>query len=211
MTIRVGLVDDHPVVLGGLQAALTSVADMEVAARASSIHEAEEVLARADLDVVLLDIRLPDGNGLELLASTRGQVRPPVIVLSSFRTTQYVAAAIRFGASGFLLKTAPLDELVAAIRTVADGGSTFSASELSQAPADYVSLSPRQRELLRLVLAGHSNDEIARDLGISRKTVESHLSRLFGRFGTGSRTELALRAERDGWLEVADPRVDDVG
>lgn len=211
MTIRVGLVDDHPVVLGGLQAALTSVADMEVAARASSIHEAEEVLARADLDVVLLDIRLPDGNGLELLASTRGQVRPPVIVLSSFRTTQYVAAAIRFGASGFLLKTAPLDELVAAIRTVADGGSTFSASELSQAPADYVSLSPRQRELLRLVLAGHSNDEIAGDLGISRKTVESHLSRLFGRFGTGSRTELALRAERDGWLEVADPRVDDVG
>ena len=202
MTIRIGLVDDHPVVIGGLEAGLSAIADCEVVARAGSMSDATALLARSDVDVVLLDVRLSDGNGLSLLQRPNRGPRPAIIVLSSFRTTQYVAAAIRFGAQGFLLKTAPLDELVGAIRHVAGGGSWFTAEQLRTSSTGFVSLTPRERQVLELVLAGHTNDEIAARLRTSRKTIEAHLSRLYDRFGVMSRLELGLRAEREGWLDV---------
>ena len=202
MTIRIGIVDDHPVVLGGLEAGLGTVAEFEVVARAGSVAEAKSMLARQDLDVVLLDVRLSDGNSLPLLGRSDRGPKPAVIVLSSFKTTQYVAAAIRFGAQGFLLKTAPLEELVEAIRQVGTGGSWFTAEQLRTGRAGYVALTPRERDVLGLVLGGHSNDEIASRLHTSRKTIEAHLSRLYERFGVLSRLELGLRAEREGWLDV---------
>lgn len=205
MTIRIGIVDDHPIVVGGLDAALSAVEDFEVGARAGTIHDAEALLARDGLDVVLMDIRLPDGNGLELLQRTDGSRKAAVIVLSSFEAAQYVAAAIRFGAQGFLVKTAPLDDVVEAVRRVAAGGSAFSASQLREGLKGPVRLRPRERDVLRRVLAGQSNDEIAAGLQTSRKTVEKNLSRLFERFGVASRLELGLRAEREAWLEI-EPR-----
>lgn len=203
MTIRIGLVDDHPVVIGGLEAALNAIADFLVVGRAGSIAEAPALLARSDVDVVLLDVRLSDGNGLSLLRHADRPSRPAIIVLSSFRTTQYVAAAVRFGAQGFMLKTAPLDEVANAIRQVGGGGSWFTAEQLRTGTAGLVRLTVREREVLEMVLAGLSNDEIAGRLQASRKTIETHLSNLYERFEVMSRLELALRAEREGWLEIA--------
>lgn len=203
MTIRVGLVDDHPVVLSGLQAALATISDLDVVATAQTLAEGRSIAARDDVDVLLVDVRLPDGNGLELVSEVSRRGHPSTIVLSSFMTSQYVAAALRFGAEGFLLKTTPLEELIAAIRRVAAGGSTFTADQLRDGRRGFVTLSPRERELLRLVLAGRSNDEIGGDLKVSRKTVEAHMSRLYERFGVASRVELAIRAEREGWLDFA--------
>ena len=108
-----------------------------------------------------------------------------------------------FGAQGFVLKTAPLTELIEAIRRVAGGGSAFTADQLRDGNAGYVSLTAREREVLRLVIWGRSNDEIGVEIKASRKTVEAHLSRLYERYGIrGGRVELAIRAEREGWLEV---------
>jgi DNA-binding NarL/FixJ family response regulator len=205
MTVRIGIVDDHPVVVGGLAAALDAVEGLEVVARAGTIRDAEGLLARDGLDVILMDVRLPDGNGLELLERTDGTRTAAVIVLSSFEATQYVAAAVRFGAQGFLVKTAPLDEVVDAVRRVAAGGSAFSAGQLREGIKGPVQLRPRERDVLRRVLAGQSNDEIAAGLQTSRKTVEKNLSQLFQRFGVASRLELGLRAEREAWLEI-EPR-----
>jgi len=206
VTIRVALVDDHPVVIGGLDAALSTVDDLTVVAHGANVAEAREILARDDVDVVLLDVRLPDGNGIELLAERRDRATgPAVVVLSSFMTSQYVGAALRYGAQGFLLKTAPLEDLVAAIRQVAAGGSAFTAEQLRDGQQKFVSLTVREREVLRLVLEGRSNDEIGAALGAARKTVESHLGNLYLRYGVASRIELALRAEREGWLELGPP------
>lgn len=198
--IRVGLVDDHPIVVGGIEAALALAPDIEVIARSGTVSGATELLGRHDIAVILLDVRLPDGNGLELLARTSRARRPAVIVLSSFETKQYVAAAIRFGAQGFMLKTEPIERLVAAIRRVAAGGTSFSAEQLRA--GGYVSLTPRERELVRLIVAARSNDEIAAAFMTRRKTVETQLSRLYERLGVTSRVELAIRAEREGWLDV---------
>lgn len=200
--IRVAVVDDHPVVLSGLQAALRTVEDLEVVGQGRSITEARELAGRDDIDVLLLDVRLPDGNGLDLLSEIQGRAGPDVLVLSTFKTRQYVAAALRFGARGFLLKTTPLEELIAAIRQIAAGGTAFNPEQLREARSGYVSLTPREREIVALVIAGRSNDEIAAQLRTSRKTVEVHLSRLYERFDVMTRLELAMRAEHEGWLEV---------
>ncbi len=204
MPIRLMLVDDHPVVLGGLTSALSEQRDLEVVARATSRAEAEAALREQAIDVALVDIRLPDGSGLELISAFRS--RPAWIVLSSFEAPQYLAAALGFRAAGYLLKTAPLGDVVDAIRRVAQGGTAFESRQLRAAAQGAAGggLSDRERSILRGVLAGRSNDEVAAELRVARKTVEAHLTRLFSRFGVGSRTELALRAEREGWLETPD-------
>jgi DNA-binding NarL/FixJ family response regulator len=200
--IRVALVDDHPVVLGGLEMGLGTVHDIEVVATARTLGEARAVAAREDVDVMLLDLRLPDGNGLQLLPEIAQRGRPATVVLSSFELRQYVAAALRFGADGFVSKTAPLEEVTDVIRRVAAGGAAFTAEQLRHARAAYISLSAREQAIVRLVMSGKSNDEIATALGISPKTVEFHLSRLYQRAGVETRLELAMRADREGWLEV---------
>jgi DNA-binding NarL/FixJ family response regulator len=207
--VHVGIVDDHPLVIGGLDKALSAVKDIRVVARGGTVAEARAILARADVDVLLLDIRLPDGNGLVLLSSTANERRCPVLVLSSFETPQYVSTALKFGARGFMLKTAPLEDLVGAIRAVAAGGSAFTAEQLLDANTRSIRLSFRERQIVQLIVAGRSNEEIAGAIGSSRKTVEAHLTHLYGRLGIASRVELALRAERDGWLDLGpsgDPR-----
>jgi DNA-binding NarL/FixJ family response regulator len=210
VSVRLALVDDHPIVLNGLQAALATINEIEVVVQGSSIADARAILEREDIDVVLLDVRLPDGNGIELLARPDRPVRPAIIVLSSFRNRQYVAAAIRFGAQGFLLKSTPLPELVDAIRRVAAGGSIFTAEQLRDAQGGYVALTVRERQILGLMLQGISNDEIAVRLNVSRKTIEVHLSRLYSRFGAIGRVDLALRVDHEGWLEIGSTQADPI-
>ncbi len=180
--------------------ALAAAPDIEVVARAGTIADAAMLLGDPNIAVVLLDIRLPDGNGLDLLARTAAVPRAAVIVLSSFDARQYIAAAVRFGAQGYMLKTAPIEQLVDAIRQVAAGGTCYSAEQLGA--GGYVALTPRERELVRLIVAARSNDEIAAVFQTRRKTVETQLSRLYERVGVTSRVELAIRAEREGWLDI---------
>lgn len=203
MTIRLLLVDDHPVVIEGLTRALERHEDVSVVAVARSVAEAREVLAQTPVDVGLVDMRLPDGFGLELVSrSPDRRDRPAWIVLSTYDLAEYVVAAIDRGASGYLLKTAPIADLVDAIRRVAAGGTVFEARHLAAVSAGRVHLSPREREVIAGVLSSRSNDEIAADLHVSRKTIEAYLSRLFDRLEASSRVELALKAEREGWLEL---------
>ena len=203
MTIRLAIVDDHPMVTDGLDAALATISDIVVAGHGSSVAEASALLVRDDLDVVLLDVRLEDGNGIQALAERGVRARPGVLVMSSFTTSQYVAAAARFGAAGFVLKTVPLVTLVDAIRTVHAGGSVFTQEQLQKG---FVLLSPRERDVVRLAMDGLSNKEMAVQLNMSPKTVESRLTDIYDRFGiTGGRVELSLRAAEEGWLDIEPP------
>lgn len=194
--IRVAIVDDHPVVREGTAALLDAQAGLRVVGTASSIEEASSLLDPGAVDVLLLDIRLGSDSGLALLGG--GEPRPAIVVLTAYDYPQYVAAALRLGASGFVVKTAPVPELVDAIRRAAAGGLAFGHRPAAAA----ASLTPREREVVALVVDGRSNDEVGVALGITTKTVEGHLRRLFDRLEVQSRTELATRALREGWLEV---------
>jgi two-component system, NarL family, nitrate/nitrite response regulator NarL len=197
--IRLLIVDDHPVVRDGTAALLTAQPGIEVAGTAGSIDEALALIASVPADVLLLDIRLGTDSGLRLLTETSDDA-PAIIVLTAYDYPQYAEAALRLGASGFVLKTAPLAELLDAIRRVAAGGMAFSIRP--RTGGGLTRLSERELDVVRLVVDGRSNDEIGARLGIGPKTVESHLRRLFERFDLASRTELATRALREGWLEV---------
>jgi DNA-binding NarL/FixJ family response regulator len=194
-------VDDHPVVREGTAAILGAQAGFEIAGTAGSLEEARALLADTDADVVLLDIRLGTSSGLNLLgdAVDPARPRPAIIVLTAYDYPQYAEAALRLGAAGFVLKTAPMAELLDAIRRAAGGGLAFG---VRPRPGDRARLSSRELDVVRLVVEGRSNDEIGGALGIGAKTVETHLARLFERFGIASRTELATRALREGWLDL---------
>jgi two-component system nitrate/nitrite response regulator NarL len=194
--IRVAIVDDHPVVREGTAALLAVQPGLSVVGTASSIEEASSLLDPGAVDVLLLDIRLGSDSGLTLLAGD--SPKPAIVVLTAYDYPQYAAAALRLGAAGFVLKTAPIAELIEAIRRVGAGGMAFGIRPVGLAAA----LTAREREVVALVVEGRSNDEIGASLGITSKTVEAHLRRLFERLGLQSRTELATRALREGWLEL---------
>lgn len=204
MTVRILIVDDHPIVVSGLRAMVTSEADLAIGGEATTLAQAREALRDGVVDIVLLDIRLPDGSGFDLLREALLLASPPAfVVLSTFETPQYVDAAIRHGASGYLLKTTPYEDLIAAIRRVAEGGSAFSSDQLlAVRESGWVPLGPRDRRLVELLVAGSTNKEMAQAIGVSRQAIETRLSHLCRRFDVESRVELALRAEREGWLAV---------
>ncbi len=202
--VRVGIVDDHPVVGEGMAAVLRTQPGLEIVGVAVSLDAARRagLTDAAAVDVLLLDIRLGTDSGLRLLseAAIRGNAPlPAVIVLTAYDYPQYAEAALSLGAAGFVLKTAPLPELIDAIRRVAAGGLAFAVRPRT---SGRVRLTAREHEVVRLVADGRSNDEIGATLRIGSKTVETHLSRVFERFGISSRAELAARAVREGWLDV---------
>ena len=194
--IRVAIVDDHPVVAEGTAALLRAQPDLEVVAVADSLEAARAAgLDRAaTADVVLLDIRLGDDSGLRFLS--RAEARPAVLVLTAYDYPQYAEAARRLGAAGLVIKTAPVAELAAAIRTVAAGGAVVGAGlgngvlgrRLSGSP-----LTSRESEVLTLVARGASNAEIARELGLTLKTVQNHVSNVLAKLQVKDRTQAALR------------------
>jgi DNA-binding NarL/FixJ family response regulator len=196
--IRVAIVDDHPVVRQGIAALLGGQAEIEVVGSAGSVDDAIALLGGTAVDVLLLDIRLGADSGLRLLRKGPATSMPAVVVLSAYDYPQYAEAALRLGAAGFVVKSAPLEELIDAIRRAAGGGMAFAVRPRFGPER----VSPRELDVVRLVVEGRSNDEVGATLGIGVKTVETHLRRLFERFSVASRTELAARALREGWLDI---------
>jgi len=199
--IRVVLVDDHPAILDAVGSAVQAAPDLQLAGTARSLEDALALLeATGTVDVVVTDVQLAgEAEGLRLLDAIGGE-GPGVLLLSSFDQPPLVRTAFERGAAGYLLKTSELPEILDAIRTVAAGGTMFSAAMLRTIRTAPRRPSDREVEVLTLVCAGATNDEIGGRLGVSDKTVESHLRRLFDRYGVLSRTELAVLALREGWV-----------
>lgn len=205
--IRVGLVDDHPTVVASLAAAVTAESDMELIGTATTLADGLALAGR--VDVLVSDIQL-DGHaeGLAIVDAARGS-RPAVLLLSGFEQASLVRAALERGAAGYLSKAADVPEILVAIRTVAAGGTVFTAAALQRSRTARRRPSDRELQVIALVVAGATNAEVAAALQLSEKTVESHLRRLFDRYGLLSRTELAVLAIDEGWsAPAADPRAD---
>ncbi len=205
--IRVALVEDHPLVIDGMRAALAGREGIAVVGAATTLAAARDLLRTTVCDVVLLDIRLPDGSGIDLLrdAQERRDLpdAPSFLVLSSFLTPEYVAAAMALGASGFMLKTSPADEIVAAVEAIAAGGLAYTREQLrASRQASWAPLTDTEHAVLAGVVGGQTNDELSVATGLSRKTVESYIARLALRFGAASRTELAVTVERGMLLDL---------
>lgn len=202
--IRVAIVDDHPALREGTATLLDREPDIEVVALVSSLAEIRALLdGPGPPDVVVQDIRLGEESGLRMLAGeplavTSDAPSARIILWTAYDYPQYAAYARRAGAAGFVVKTAPVAELIGAIRTVAAGGTHFG----TQAGLGVTPITTRELEVLRLVVDGMSNDRVGVELGITTRTVEAHLTRLYERSGTQSRTELATRALREGWLDL---------
>jgi len=209
--IRIAIADDHPVVREGLVAMLETEPDFEVAGTAATGAEAAALVARVDPDVMLLDLELPELDGvgvLRRLAAEGARVR--VIVFTVFDTDERIIAAVEAGAPGYLLKGAPRGELFAAVRTVAAGGSLLAPVASSavlrrvrgEAPTGGPSLTPREREVLQALARGLGNKQIAAQLGVSERTVKFHVSSLFEKLGAGNRTEAVTIAARAGLVSI---------
>jgi DNA-binding NarL/FixJ family response regulator len=193
--IRVAVVDDHPVFRDGTAAVLAREPDIDVVAVGGSLDEARAIIGAAHPpDVLILDVRLGKENGLTLLDQHGATA---VIVFSAFDYPQYHHVALRAGASGFVSKSVETHELVGAVRAAAAGRLVFDRRLDEPPPA----LTPRETEVVRLVAEGLTNDEVSAAMGVTSKTVEAHLGRIFERTGIQSRTELATRAIREGWLD----------
>jgi DNA-binding NarL/FixJ family response regulator len=209
--IRVLLADDHALVRQGFQRILDDEADMEVVGEAGGGAEAIELDARLEPDVVVLDMAMPEVNGLHAaIEILRHHPARRVLILSMYADEQYVRNAIDAGVSGYILKNALEVDLIRAVRALAEGGQYFSPelaevaarrSREREAPASedpYDRLSPREVQVLRLIALGHSNREIATMLGLSSNTVAVHRSNLMHTLGVHKAAELVLIAVRKG-------------
>lgn len=202
--IRVAVVEDHPATAEGLAALLGAEPDIVVVGTAPDLGRARALIRSEHPSVVLCDVELAGGGrGFELLVEENDPPSLPAIVfLSSYDYPAFYAMALERGAAGYLLKTESVPEIVRAIRRAAAGDKTFDVMHRRAAGGSPRAPSEREVQLIGLLAAGRSNEEIASDLGISVRTVESHLRRLFARYGVLSRTELALLAVREGWIPM---------
>lgn len=205
--IRVALVDDQTLVRQGIRSLLALVDDLEVVCEAGGGREALERLPAARPDVVLLDLRMPDLDGLAVLRElgARGEL-PPTLVLTTFDEDESLLAALRHGARGFLLKDVSLERLTTAIRTVAAGGTLIQPAVTERvlravldAGCQFPHLDPpdpltgREVEVLRLLAGGYSNREIADALGVAEGTVKNHISSILSKLGVRDRTRAVLK------------------
>ncbi|MFB8139183.1 response regulator [Streptomyces parvus] len=196
-TVSLVVVDDHPVVRDGLRGMFTAAPGFEVLGEAANGVDALAVVDELDPDVVLMDLRMPGGGGVAAIAElTRRGARSKVLVLTTYDTDSDTLPAIEAGATGYLLKDAPREELFAAVRAAADGRSVLSPAVASRLmtrvrtpaadPAE-TTLSAREREVLVLVARGTTNREIAAELFISEATVKTHLTHVFAKLGAKDR------------------------
>ena len=209
--IRLLLADDHPVVRAGLRAVLESEPDIVVV---DAVPTAEAAIARAqcgDVDVVLMDLQFGTAvGGIEATGQITALASPPrVVVLTTYDTEADILAAVEAGATGYLLKDAPPEELIAAVRTAAAGQSALAPTvtdrlmDRLRTPA--TSLSAREAQVLTLVAEGLSNEEIAGRLFVSQATIKSHLVHIFAKLDVDSRTAAVATAVRRGLIRYSGP------
>src|SRR5690625_1465302 len=208
--IKILLADDHPVVRAGLRAVLQTESDLQVVAEAGTAAEAVELSttlrAAGDLDVVLMDLQF--GQDMTGAAATRRITalpdRPQVLILTTYDTDADILAGVEAGASGYLLKDTPTEELLAAVRSAAAGRSALAPSVASRRMERLRTpdrrLSAREIEVLRHVAEGRSNQEVARKLFISEATVKSHLGHIFDKLHVESRSGAVAAASRQGLI-----------
>ena len=208
--IRVVIVEDHTLLREGTRHILEQSQDIEVVGEAGRGDEAVELIERLAPDVVLLDMRLPGMNGIEVArAVTRKHKEIRVLLLSAYDDEEYVAEALNAGASGYMLKTTPGAKLVEAVRAV-HSGATVLQDELSHKLAMRAMhpdpsgprLSERELDVLRLTARGLSSKEIAGRLQISQRTVEGHLNNIYSKLGVNSRTEAVVHAAARGLISL---------
>jgi DNA-binding NarL/FixJ family response regulator len=212
--IRIVLVDDQTLVRQGIRSLLGLASDVAIVGEAADGDEALGVIVREKPDVVLLDVRMPKKNGLDVLRELKAQgTLPPVILLTTFDDDEALLAAVRAGAKGYLLKDVSLEQLTEAIRAVAAGGTVIRPAVtervlrgLEHMPHDFEALSPpdpltkREIEILRLMAGGYSNREIADALGTAEGTVKNHASSILSKLGVRDRTRAVLRALELGYI-----------
>lgn len=216
--IRILLADDHALVREGTRELLEQEEDLEVVAEAEDGQEAVRLANRLHPEVVLMDIAMPKLNGIEATKQIKAtHPDTAVLMLTAYDDDQYVFALLEAGAAGYLLKTVRSGELVKAVRAVHAGESVLSpsiarkvvdhfarpTSERREGPTDGA-LTEREMEVLELAAKGMTNREIAQALSLSIRTVQAHLTNVFGKLGVGSRTEAVLYALREGWLTLED-------
>jgi DNA-binding NarL/FixJ family response regulator len=219
--IRVAVVDDQTLIREGIRSLLALAEDVEVVGDASDGDAALVLLDEVDVDVLLLDLRMPRRDGIATLEALAGRPdAPPTLVLTTFDDDELVLRALRAGARGYLLKDVTLEQLVGAIRTLADGGTLVQPAVTDRLlravsgrqPAEVHGfgqpepLTAREVDVLRLVAAGYSNAEIAGALHLAVGTVKNHVSNVLLKLGVRDRTRAVLRALDLGLLEDQAPR-----
>ena len=214
--IKVLIADDHPAFREGLSQLLRKQEDLEVIAEASDGQQAIELAKDLKPDVVLIDIAMPGINGIETAKQIKGICpQTAIVMLTAYDYQSYILACLQIRASGYLLKSSPVSEIVNAIRSAHSGHGVFNLKVLSAAMKRWAGekkyegmaleqLYKRELQILRLVAKGMSNKEIAQQLFISERTVQTHVHRIFEKLGVSSRTEAVLCCVREGWLTMED-------
>jgi DNA-binding NarL/FixJ family response regulator len=208
--IRILIVDDQPLMRAGFRSVLEASGQLEVVGEAATGAEAIEQARRLDPDIVLMDVRMPDMDGIE---ATRRMPHQKVLILTTFGLDEYIIEALRAGASGFLLKDAPVDELLSAVRAVAAGDAQLSPA-VTKRLLDQVArrlpaavhhdqallgeLTGREQEVLRLLAVGMSNGEIGEALVVSEATVKTHVSNVLAKLGLRDRVQAVIYAYENG-------------
>jgi DNA-binding NarL/FixJ family response regulator len=222
MTLRVLLADDQVLLRGTLRLLFDAAPGLEAIGEASTGVEAVELTRRLRPDVVLMDIRMPEMDGIQatrLIAASPNTARTKVLVLTTFDLDSYVYGALEAGASGFVLKDSPPDDLIAAIRVVASGEALLAPQITRRLIAEFVSgprhgaaappdpalasITEREREVLTLVARGLSNAEIAKRLSLSLATVKTHVSKLLTKLDARDRTHLVIFAYESGLIRAS--------
>ncbi len=212
--IRVLLVDDHTLVREGIRALLQLQGDIEVAGEAGDGREAIEKTRELEPDVIVMDISLPKLNGIEATRQIK-QLKPEtaILILTAYDYEQYIFPLLEVGAAGYLLKDVSSRELISAIQTVHRGEAVLhpavtrkilerfrGSSEVEKRELDL--LSERETSILKMAARGMSNSNIAQELHLSVRTIESHLGSIFHKLGVGSRTEAVIQAMKRGWFTL---------
>jgi DNA-binding NarL/FixJ family response regulator len=211
--IRVLLADDQTLVRTGFRVILESEGDIEVVAEADTGHEAIRQAQLAEPDVILMDIRMPELDGLAATEQILRQAHPPtIVVLTTFDQNEYVYRALRAGAAGFLLKDAPATRLVAAVRAAATGDSLIDPAitrrlverfvepaEPQGLPPQLLALTERELDVLRLIARGLANAEIAAELVVAETTVKTHVARILAKLGLRDRVQAVVLAYETGF------------
>ncbi len=211
MTISVLLVDDHELIRQGLRRAFERDGEFTVAGEAGSLADARRLIGLMHPDVVILDVRLPDGNGIEACRTLRAEDADlGIVILTMYAGDDTLFDALEAGASAFVPKNAPSEDVVAAARHAASAPRSFTSADLNEAMRRKLSptgpqLSPREREVLGLLADGLGVAQISRQLFISESTTKTHISKLYDKLGAGNRAQALMTALRLGLLKRDEP------